>query len=273
MLQTCLCLTLPSRTNWARILAVKNGKANQFSRVLVGLCSQRSVAAAVNTMHSRRQHICPCFIFVCVCVFDVVIVVDCRFKTVPSSLFWKSFSRLLFYEPQCCSGECVPCNSGLCCRIRVLRVRACFFSLVRQCESSFKLAVLNHLSQLIARLVKNIPCLHRIHRDSWVPCTLSQRLASASLNHPALFFLSKQKVTKTDFWNCAVTTGCQGPFFLTQISLTLSADYLPLVTLLHCLFCLIVFCKWNLPLLPVEILPHPSRNVLIYMKCHSKSNK
>lgn len=50
--------------NWATILAVKNGKANQFSRVLVGLCSQRSVAAAVNIIHSAECYLCC----VCVCV-------------------------------------------------------------------------------------------------------------------------------------------------------------------------------------------------------------
>lgn len=32
--QTRFCLTLPRQTNWARIPAVKNGKANQFSRIL-----------------------------------------------------------------------------------------------------------------------------------------------------------------------------------------------------------------------------------------------
>lgn len=32
--QTRFCLTLPRQTNWARIPAVKNGKANQFSRML-----------------------------------------------------------------------------------------------------------------------------------------------------------------------------------------------------------------------------------------------
>lgn len=79
MLQTSFCSTLPSRTNWARILAVKNGKANQFSRVLVGLCSQRSVAAAVNTIHSRGQHSCRCFIFACVCLLLLLLlIVDLR---------------------------------------------------------------------------------------------------------------------------------------------------------------------------------------------------
>lgn len=74
MQQTSFCFTLPSRTDWARILALRNGKANQFSRVLVGLCSQRSVvAAAGNTIHCRGQHIC-----VCVCVFLLLLIVDLR---------------------------------------------------------------------------------------------------------------------------------------------------------------------------------------------------
>lgn len=103
-----LCLTLPSSANWATILDVKNGKAHHFSRVLVGLYSQRSVTAAVNTIHGRGQHICRCFILptthssqqtipttntnMCL-LLVLLLIVD--FEIVPFSLLCKSFPSLV----------------------------------------------------------------------------------------------------------------------------------------------------------------------------------
>lgn len=88
-----------------------------------------------NTLQ-RTAHVLLClafFIFIFLFVVVVVIVVDYLRYSPP--LCSESLSpALLFYEPQPCRGESVPCYSGLCCRIRARRVRARFFACAAVCE-------------------------------------------------------------------------------------------------------------------------------------------
>lgn len=54
--QTRFCLTLPSQTNWARIPAVKNGKANQFSRML-GIMQSKKCCRCEHNALQRTTHL------------------------------------------------------------------------------------------------------------------------------------------------------------------------------------------------------------------------
>lgn len=59
MQQAWFCLTIPSWTNWAKIPAVKHGKANQFSSALRIMQSEKCVVVVVilNTIYCRGKHI------------------------------------------------------------------------------------------------------------------------------------------------------------------------------------------------------------------------
>lgn len=91
--QTRFCLTLPSQTNWARIPAVKNGKANQFSRML-GIMQSKKCCRCEHNALQRTTHLLL-FVF---CVFVFLWVFFGRvIRDISSRLFRKPFFSLVIY--------------------------------------------------------------------------------------------------------------------------------------------------------------------------------